>query len=422
MDTPAGFTPDSDANVPAPEPTGGAINNDDMRRILEEMYTRQQQMEAELARTRAALNEAETERRQRNGTFTQAGTTPLDGRSFNDLLATLNQVVAALSKPNSAQEVAVPREWKPPTWDGKAETFRDYLLRMKGSYRVRAASKPPLPAEYYWNSIYDTLPSRERARMRHFWEKGSAGKAKDPEAFFAQLEKVFADSNEQAKALEQLMTLKHPVGQPWHEHQLEFDGLLLSAGGDTWADPTKIGYLKNTFSNPAKLYTASVAKTDDYYVFSEEVERIMTNLEGTDQFKTAHKKWAREKGKDTAPNVTVTAHSHGQPITTHVDADGDTVMAPMPTNGGRKRGPGGRFDKAGATSGRQRAKWVDSAEREKRREKRLCFRCGSGGHRVRDCQYAPAVQPTSINATVPGPVLEGDDDSTDSDTFGSGKA
>jgi len=118
---------------------------------------------------------------------------------------------------------------------------------------VRSASKPALPNEYYWNAIYDTLPGRERARMRHFWEKGSAEKGKDPEAFFAQLENVFADTNEQAKALEQLTTLKHSVGQPWHEHQLEFDGLLLAAGGDSWADPTKIGYLKNTFSNPAKL-------------------------------------------------------------------------------------------------------------------------------------------------------------------------
>jgi predicted solute-binding protein len=52
---------------------------------------------------------------------------------------------------------------------------------------VRSALKPSLSEEYYWNVIYDTLPSRERARMRHFWEKGSATKGKDPEAFFTQL-------------------------------------------------------------------------------------------------------------------------------------------------------------------------------------------------------------------------------------------
>ena len=131
--------------------------------------------------------------------------------------------------------------------------------------------------------------------MRHFWEKGHPTKGKDTEAFFAQLEEVFADSNEQAKALEQLTHLRHAVGQPWHEHQLEFDGLLLSADGDSWNDATKIGYLKNTFSNAAKIYIASMQKTTDSYAFSEEVERIMTNLETTDQFKAANKRWSKEK-------------------------------------------------------------------------------------------------------------------------------
>jgi hypothetical protein len=69
--------------------------------------------------------------------------------------------------------------------------------------------------------------------MRHFWEKGSIENGKDSEGFFKQLEAVFADINEQAKALEALSTLKHSAGQPWYEHQLEFDGLLLSAGGDS---------------------------------------------------------------------------------------------------------------------------------------------------------------------------------------------
>jgi hypothetical protein len=50
--------------------------------------------------------------------------------------------------------------------------------------------------------------------MRHFWEKGSTIKGKDPEAFFAQLEAVFADNNEQAKALEQLIIMRYSLGQP----------------------------------------------------------------------------------------------------------------------------------------------------------------------------------------------------------------
>jgi len=50
--------------------------------------------------------------------------------------------------------------------------------------------------------------------MRHFWEKGSAINSKDPKAFFAQLEHVFADTNKQVKALEQLTLMRHTPSQP----------------------------------------------------------------------------------------------------------------------------------------------------------------------------------------------------------------
>jgi hypothetical protein len=115
MDSPADFTPVSDANVPAPEQTGGVMSNE-IRRILEDMYARQRQMEVELAQARSDLDRAEAERRQR-GTNSAATTTSglPDGRSLTDLLAILTQAVTALSQPNPDREPAAPREWKPPT-------------------------------------------------------------------------------------------------------------------------------------------------------------------------------------------------------------------------------------------------------------------------------------------------------------------
>ena len=79
---------------------------------------------------------------------------------------------------------------------------------------MRSGTKPTLSREYYWDSVYDTLLARERARMRYFWDQGSVVHRKDPEAFFTQLENVFADTNEQSKALEQLTGLRHSMGQP----------------------------------------------------------------------------------------------------------------------------------------------------------------------------------------------------------------
>jgi hypothetical protein len=49
-----------------------------------------------------------------------------------------------------------------------------------------------------------------------------------------------------------------------------------------FANATKISYLKNTFSNAAKVATATIPKLSEYYAFSNKVARIITNLEGID--------------------------------------------------------------------------------------------------------------------------------------------
>lgn len=143
----------------------------------------------------------------------------------------------------------------------------------------------------------------------------------------------------------------------------------------------------------------------------------MTNLETTDQFRAAHRRWLKEENKDTGPSMTVTARSRGPSMVARIDADGDTVMAPTDTNGDRGRNHGSRKN----LSGKQRAKWVDAAEREKRREKKLCFRCGGSGHRIRECPYEPAMRPAAINAVIAQPMLEDDTYGSDSASSRTGK-
>lgn len=62
----------------------------------------------------------------------------------------------------------------------------------------------------------------------------------------------------------------------------------------------------------------------------------MTNLETTDQFRAANKRWQKEKNKDTVAIVTGHAVDLKVPAASGtVDADGDTVMAPARTTGDR---------------------------------------------------------------------------------------
>ena len=157
-----------------------------------------------------------------------------------------------------------------------------------------------------------------------------------------------------------------------------------------------------------------MARKADYYEFAEEVERIMTNLEETDQFKISNEKWRKRNNKDSGPKTTVTTQSYGAP-TVRIDADGDTVMAPTRTDGGRRKGYGDR------KGDKQKAKWVDDKERDRRREKRLCFRCGAAGHRISECRHAPATRPVAINAVRARLALEDAEEETDPATSESGK-
>ena len=140
--TPGGYTPDTGATFSENE-FQGQNTSPELREILEEMFNRQRNMEAELQSLRAIRDRAEAER-QRTAPAPVPSEVPLDS-----LMRTLLETLTATSLANSAREPSGPREWKPPIWDGRADTFRDYLLRIRSSYRVRSAIKPTLPKEYY---------------------------------------------------------------------------------------------------------------------------------------------------------------------------------------------------------------------------------------------------------------------------------
>ncbi|OJD21733.1 hypothetical protein ACJ73_06929 [Blastomyces percursus] len=49
----------------------------------------------------------------------------------------------------------------------------------------------------------------------------------------------------------------------------------------------------------------------------------------------------------------------------------------------------------------QRAAWVSPKELEKRKERGLCFRCGTSGHLVTGCPYKPARRPAKVASAAP---------------------
>lgn len=322
-----------------------------------------------------------------------------------EVVTTVARPVAGGAGPDKIPVAPGSKDWKPPKWSGDAEAFPDYITRLTQSYRARAALYPPLSANIYWNAIYETIQDvNKRQRLRHYWLEGAEADEKDPAKFIMEIEKVFGDSNEQGKALEELVSLRHEPGQPWRDHQREFDGLLLTSGGDRFPDRVKIAHLKKTFSNPVKLSLVSMPKEENYAKFVETVDGYMTNYEETDQFRRAYKSWkARNLDSGRSEPGHYDLGPGPVPAPPKTDGDGDTVMTATLAKhqGQRRRGYGARSAKAGKPdeAGKKRAKWVDRAELDRRREKGLCFRCGDSGHRASDCPYLGAKRP-SVNVSV----------------------
>ena len=115
--------------------------------------------------------------------------------------------------------------------------------------------------------------------------------------------------------------------------------------------------------------------------------------------------------------MTVTAQSRGPSTVAKIDTDRDTVMAPTNTSGDRGRNRGSRKN----SGGRQRAKWVDAVEREKRYEKRLYFYYRGSGYYIYEYLYEPIIKPIAINAVIAYLVLDNDTYSSDSASSRIGK-
>jgi hypothetical protein len=105
-----------------------------------------------------------------------------------------------------------------------------------------------------------------------------------------------------------------------------------------------------------------------------------------------------------------------------------TPARTTPPVGGRPKRSGDRPKSNGTQDpSAPRAKWVTKTELTTRREKNLCFRCGSSGHRIEGCPYRGAIRPAKVPVRVNTasflPVLEESGTSSeDSDVEETGKA
>lgn len=188
--------------------------------------------------------------------------------------------------------------------------------------------------------------------------------------FFAELDKAFADPQMAQRALEWMNTRKQG-SQSFREYLQKFDQKVLEADAWDMSDAAKIAYIRAALNLEMQEFLISQVEPTAYSEYCDLLRRTSDKI---DDFKRRK----NSRHPRTVPTV--------PPTTTPAPGD------PMDWEPSRTA--------AGGPSGRLAAKWVETTEINRRKENKLCLRCGKDGHFIKDCAYGPAKRPSAPKQSV----------------------
>ncbi|KAK9233708.1 hypothetical protein V1525DRAFT_157001 [Lipomyces kononenkoae] len=242
---------------------------------------------------------------------------------------------------------------------------------------------------------FSRLEGKSAARIFP-WMSAYKGSAEfSLENFYKQLRAAFEDPALKDKALNRLNTLRQG-NRPFSDLMSELDRLLLEAGGHGWDDDVKKGYIRAAVNQSLRDKLITIEEKPTYDSYCLQVKGIADRLADFQRLSV-----------NTRGSMTY------RPPAARQDVRAPGPQAP-PSNDPMDWEPS-------AARSSKRAKWVDKAELDRRRQSGSCLRCGSTKHFVNGCPFLPPTRPsTSTKPTRDGPtvseidvedaILEDDDD------------
>ena len=183
------------------------------------------------------------------------------------------------------------------------------------------------------------------------------------EDLLTKLREIFGDRYERENALVRLNQLRQGTGKPFRAHLQEFEKLLLEAGRYADSDASKKASLEATISK--ELYERTISMGTRRMTYNEYKESL---LEVSEKIQQSRKPWTTYRGYQQQREASAVQES-------------SDVMDWEPSTARVSMGNG------------KRARWVATAEIQKRRDQGLCVRCGGSGHFVSRCPFLPARRP-----------------------------
>ncbi len=168
---------------------------------------------------------------------------------------------------------------------------------------------------------------------------------------FTQMRLAFHDPRHQQKALDSLNRTKQGK-RPLNNFLNDFSRLILEAEGWGWDDIIKKGYLKAAISTKLMTAMVGVPEGTSYEEYCSQLRMVSDQLDQVQELTTRRQVWQKKQETSSAAESM------------------DWQATPISTVAVRTK----------------EARWATPEEKERRRRKGECFRCGQEGHRVRDCK------------------------------------
>lgn len=305
------------------------------------------------------------------------------------------KIAAALQSSTQAQRSTGPKKRtkaigeNPSAFDGKNRTHY-------AAFRFKLRSKMEIDRDHWVNEferlmhMFSCLTGSAETALRPWVEANAADKNSvkiTTDDFFEKLDDLFEDRESQDRAYAKLLALRQG-GTSFNDHFATFQRLLMESGENTMSDRGKKATLRNTLSDELRHILVGVGERESFEDFSRQLQGIADRQkEERARLRNPRGQFTRQEGKGARPSTSSTAPSPAP-----------DVMDWEPTAA------------RGQSTPARRARWVDEAERQRRRTNGVCLRCGGKGHRIAVCPFLPANPPAQTGAVaacdVPDAVLE----------------
>ena len=313
---------------------------------------------------------------------------------FVNTVMDLQQAMAEITRLQTLIQTKRPRAVlpDPEQYDGEeTNAYPQFESKLYAKLQVDEAAIGG-PFERLWYA-FGRLKGKAAQRL-HPWMEAN-GKDRDRitdntiQEFFEQMRFFFADVHRRVKANERLHHL-YQGKKPFNEYLGEFEQLLLEAGGSTWEDVIKCGFLTNGLNIEMRQSIVSLQAAKTFVEYCRQLQKIADGLAEIDRMQRGRK-------------------GRGRPFTQQYQ---QYPRAGAPDDVPVRQGPRDAETMDWAPAGaelnnlQRRAKWVPQDEIEKRRKERRCVRCGDPSHYQNRCPYrAPRRPPTKVSAIRSRPEL-----------------